>query len=861
MSPQGEASARKLERYRSKRRFDGTPEPEGADAPGPTGARFVVHEHHARRLHWDLRLERDGTLASWAIPNGIPDDPKHNRKAIHVEDHPLSYIEFEGTIPDGHYGAGKVSVWDRGTYACEKWEARKLVVVFHGERLRGRYSLFQTGGAEKDWMIHRMGSSADPDAQEMPEFVEPMLARLSTLPTKESDWGFEVKWDGVRAIAHSQPGRIRLASRNGNDISLAYPELRGLNGALGSHTAILDGEIVAFDELGRPSFEALQPRMHQRGEASVRRHAQTTPVTYVVFDLLWLDGDSLMDLSYRERRARLEALELDGERWCTPGFQAGEGWALLAATREQGLEGVVAKRLDSRYAPGRRDAGWLKIKHANRQEVVIGGWTEGKGSRSARIGALHMGVYDDDEQGALRYAGRVGSGFDQAELERLARRLEPLARESSPFVGQQPPRGAHFVEPRLVCEVEFAEWTRDGLLRHPAYKGLREDKPATAVTRERTESHEERPTREGGPAAGGESADCESLAHPQESAHEEGLAHGGNTDRRGDTATASTGGDASGLRELIEDGRGVRDGVEVVVEGRTLKLTNLDKPIYPKSGFTKRDLIDHYFALAPTLLPHLKGRPLTLKRYPNGVEQKHFYEKQCPRHHPEWVQTATIWSESNKREIHFCLCEDLPTLVWVANLAAVELHPSLSLAEEMGHPSVLAFDLDPGPPAGVLECCEVALLLREMFVELDMQAFAKTSGLKGLQVYVPLNDREATYEQTKPFAHAVADLLERRHPQLVVSRMAKVRRAGKVLVDWNQNDEHKTTVAVYSLRANESPTVSTPVGWEEVERCRDAHSPALLDFQAEQAQARVLEHGDLFAPVVSLRQSLPEFGG
>jgi bifunctional non-homologous end joining protein LigD len=484
--------ARPLSEYRRKRRFEETPEPSGdgavragEDARGPL-ARFVVHEHHARRLHWDLRLERDGVLASWAIPNGIPEDPRRNRKAVHVEDHPLDYIDFAGTIPQGSYGAGEVKVWDHGTYACEKWEPEKVVVVFEGERLRGRYALFHAGRAAKDWMIHRMDPPADATAAELPESVEPMLARLSTMPPDEERWAFEVKWDGVRAIARSEPGRLRFVTRNGNDVSAAYPELRALNRALGSQSALLDGEIVAFDEHGRPSFQALQSRIHLRGESAVRRRAAETPVTYAIFDLLWLDGHSLMELPYVERRERLAALQLDGEHWRVPRYHsgAGEGTALLAATREQGLEGVVAKRLDSRYAPGRRDGSWLKVKHSRRQELVIGGWTEGRRARAKRLGALELGVNDRDS-GELRYAGRVGTGFDEAELERLARLLAPLAREDSPFSGRQPAKGAHFVEPRLVCEVEFGEWTRDGRLRHPRYLGLRDDKAARDVVRER----------------------------------------------------------------------------------------------------------------------------------------------------------------------------------------------------------------------------------------------------------------------------------------------------------------------------------------------------------------------------------------
>jgi bifunctional non-homologous end joining protein LigD len=315
-----------------------------------------------------------------------------------------------------------------------------------------------------------------------------------------------------------------------------------------------------------------------------------------------------------------------------------------------------------------------------------------------------------------------------------------------------------------------------------------------------------------------------------------------------------------GVRELIEAGQTVRGGVEIELEGRTLKLTNPDKVLYPKSGFTKADLIDYYAAVSPVLLAHLHDRPLTLKRYPNGVEGKYFYEKQSPAHRPEWVQTTTVWSGHSKRDIHYTLCQDLPTLVWLANLADIELHPSLSLAGAPQRPTTLAFDLDPGAPASIVECCEAALELREMFEQLGLSSFAKTSGSKGLQIYIPLGGEEVTYEQTKPFAHAVADLFQTRRPELIVSAMAKAERGGKVLIDWSQNDEHKTTVSVYSLRAKERPTVSTPVQWTEVESCRDAHDPELLVFDAEQVRARVREHGDLFAEVSSLRQALPELG-
>jgi bifunctional non-homologous end joining protein LigD len=652
-----------------------------------------------------------------------------------------------------------------------------------------------------------------------PQFIEPMLAKLTTLPADDARWAFEIKWDGVRAIARSEPGSLRLFSRNGNDITAAYPELQGLNGALGAHTAVLDGEIVALDAKGRPSFQALQTRMHQRTVSVVELLSETAPVTYMVFDLLWLDGLSLTELPYSERRAALDALELNAARWRVSEFHVGDGEGLLAATREQGLEGLVAKRLDSRYLPGKR-SGWAKIKNSMRQELVVGGWTSGKGARSNRIGALLVGVRDD-EIGGLRYSGRVGTGFDAEELERLAELLAPLARTTTPFSGSsQPPKGSHFVEPELVCEVEFSEWTEAGTLRQPSYKGLRNDKPSVDVVRER-------------------------IVTPDESSSDAPPPEG----RRPHSSAVD-------IRELIAGGRRVRDGIEIEVEGRTLKVTNSDKVLYPATGFTKTDVIAYYAGVAPVLLPHLHNRPLTLKRYPQGVDREYFYEKRSPKHRPEWVQTVDV-ATGRQGVIPFTLCQDLPTLVWLANLADIELHPSLSLADDSLRPTTLVFDLDPGPPADIVKCCAVALELSEMFEQLGISAFAKTSGSKGLQVYVPLNDPDATYEQTKPFAHAVASLFEERRPELVVSDMAKAKRAGKVLIDWSQNDDHKTTVNVYSLRATERPGVSTPLDWAEVNACAESNESQLLSFTPEQLLTRVAERGDLFAKILSMQQQLP----
>jgi bifunctional non-homologous end joining protein LigD len=440
--------------------------------------RFVIQEHSARRLHWDLRLEHDGALASWALPKGLPADPRRNHKAVHVEDHPLEYLEFEGEIPAGSYGAGTVSIWDSGAYECEKFEPRKVIVTLHGERAEGRYALFQAGEDERDWLIHRMDEPARP-YEPMPEGLTPMMARPAELPADDAGWAFEVKWDGVRAIAYSEPGELRLQSRNLNDVTARYPELRRLNRELGSLSAVLDGEIVAFNDEGRPSFERLQGRMHLTNEAEVKRRAKSEPVSFQIFDLLFLDGHSLLELSYEERRRLLERLDLNGEAWQTPGFHRGDGAKLLARTGDLGLEGIVAKRLDSRYRPGKRGGEWLKVKNALRQEMVIGGWLPQK-ETTDRLGALLVGYYEGDPP-ELRFAGKVGTGFSRKGADELLGRLRPLARENSPFAGRQPERGSHFVEPKLVAEIEFRQITRERILRHAAYKGLRDDKPAADV--------------------------------------------------------------------------------------------------------------------------------------------------------------------------------------------------------------------------------------------------------------------------------------------------------------------------------------------------------------------------------------------
>jgi bifunctional non-homologous end joining protein LigD len=471
--------ADKLDTYRDKRDFERTAEPSGKRRRKPKGARFVVQEHHARRLHWDLRMEHDGVAVSWALLRGVPAHPDENRLAVHTEDHPLEYLEWEGEIPKGEYGAGTMLVWDSGTYEAEKFRENEVIATFHGERMSGRYAIFQTRG--KDWLIHRMDPPEDPGYEPMPDRLKPMLARSGPLPPNEEKWGFEVKWDGIRTVLFCDHGHIELQGRNFSDFTPRYPEVRELARAAGARRMILDGEIVAFDEQGRPSFERLQSRMHLASDSAVRRRMRDIPVTYVAFDLLYLDGRSTLPLRYEQRREVLEALELAGPAWRVPAYHRGEGSALLAATRDLGIEGIVAKRLDSTYEPGRRASGWVKVKNVCEQDVVIGGWTPGEGGRAKTLGAIVAGVYEDGE---LLYAGKVGTGFTEQTLAVVQRELAKLRRPDSPFSGRQPPKGTVFVEPRLVARVELREWTSSGTMRAPSFKGLRPDVDPQECVRE-----------------------------------------------------------------------------------------------------------------------------------------------------------------------------------------------------------------------------------------------------------------------------------------------------------------------------------------------------------------------------------------
>jgi bifunctional non-homologous end joining protein LigD len=725
----------------------------------------------------------------------------------------MEYATFSGEIPKGEYGGGRMFIWDRGRYETLKWSDREVAVVFAGERAKGRYTFFRSGKDSKDWMVRRSEPPLEPDFARLPELVEPMLASPGTLPTDDDEWSYEFKWDGVRALARVEGGRLRLHSRKGNDITVTYPELRPLGEELGSTQVWLDGEIVAMRD-GRPSFAALQQRMHVQNDRQARGLASSVPVTYLVFDVLYLDGRSCVDLPYAERRELLAGLELRGPNWnISPSFD-GDGAAVVETAHEQELEGVIAKRRSSRYIPGRRTADWLKITEVLTIEVLIGGWRPGEGRRSGTIGSLMLGVPTD---AGLRYVGQVGTGFTDEALAALHDQLKPLVRKGSPFaneVQKDRAKGATWLSAEVVGEVEFRNWTSDGRLRAPSWRGLRSDKDAADLAPEAVETAEEEEVVPDEVEDVDEKADDE--PQPQ--------------------------------------------NVLVEVGGQRLRLSNLDKVLYPEASFSKAQVIDYYSRIAPVLLPHLKDRPVTLRRWPDGVAGQPFYEKNVSRHAPEWMRKVRIETPGSTRgyeTLDFVVLNDLPSLVWSANQAALELHIpqwTVDAKDERLTPDLLVFDLDPGPPATIVECCEVALLLREVLAEHGLKAMAKSSGSKGMQLYAPITT--TAVEKASEYAKAVGEHLASEHPRLIVARMAKELRPRKVFIDWSQNNQYKTTIAPYSLRGRSSPTVSTPLTWEEVANCRH---PNDLAFTAPEVLARVEKHGDLLKPLLKKkRPALPE---
>ena len=764
----------KLAEYKKKRDPKKTPEPFGGKKRGNQPI-FVVQRHDARRLHYDFRLERNGALASWAVPKGVPLEPGQQHLAVHVEDHPLEYATFAGEIPKGQYGAGTVEIWDNGTYELvEEKPDGGLTVRLHGKKLNGTYALVPAhlSGDEKNWLIVRKKDDAAPAARK-PRRYQPMLATLAGEVPKGDGWLHEIKWDGYRIVATVAGGEPELRTRKDQDYTERFENVaKELVKALKTPDCVVDGEVCALDEEGRPSFSAMQ-----QGKPG-------TPIVYYLFDLLEVEGEPIIDLPLEERRERLEKL-LD-KRNKTVRFSESfdDGEALLAAAEKQGLEGIMSKRLGSRYLPGKRSRDWLKIKGHGRQEFVIAGYTRGKGRRVGTLGSLVLGTY---EGGELVYVGNVGTGFNDKEIDRLLEKLKPLERKTPPFKNvPKMPRvrkgDVIWVEPKLVAEVEFVEWTHDGHLRAPSYKGLREDKEATEVRREEPMATE------------------------------------------------------------------IRKGK------RVLKLSNLDKPFWPEEGITKGDLLSYYQRVAPVLVPHLKDRPFTMKRYPDGWQGKFFFQKDAPKGMPEWIPTASIVVSTRekpreKRRIEAPLVNDELALLWMVNMGCIDMNTWYSRVDKPDRPDWVLFDLDPSSDVGFPETIQVALLVKQALDALELESFVKTSGSEGIHILVPIA-RRYTYSDTREFSAIIAGALARTHRGLVTTEWTKAKRRG-VLIDSNQNGEGKTIASVYSVRPKAGAPVSTPLRWDEVNEKLD---PAA--FTMETVLGRVERYGDLFEGVLKARQSL-----
>ncbi|MFW6089211.1 MAG: DNA ligase D [Gemmatimonadota bacterium] len=804
-----------LERYRARRRAGATPEPgvggpeggAGADDDASGGGLFVIHQHDASRMHWDLRLEMGGALVSWAVPKGPSLDPAEKRLAVHVEDHPLEYVDFEDVIPQGNYGAGPMIIWDRGDWVALEdpaagLEAGKLLFELRGYKLRGVWTLVKIKRADNEWLLIRetrhmsraeretaseadarvpaasilsgltveeLGARRDRSAEfakhleeigaaDRPvraERVELMLARAVDAPFSHPDWLFEPKLDGYRMLASRAGPAARLLTRNGNDATRAFPELTRALKALPVSDFVLDGEVVQHDSAGRPSFQRLQQRARLRRPIDVKWASLRRPTTFYVFDLLGLCGHDLRSRPIEERKAILaDLLPPAGPLRYVDHFVE-QGEALYEHVLALGLEGVVGKRLGSKYREGRSDA-WRKVRAERSADLVIVGFTAPGGARPG-FGALHLAGYDGEE---LRYAGRVGTGFSDAQLVELHERLREIARDEPAAEGVPADPGTVWVEPELVAEVRYLELTGDRLLRHPVFARPRDDKPAR---------------------------EC---AFPDEA--DEGDA----ADGRSFDADAGTASEAEPVAPSLPP------------------LSNPEKIFWPEEGFTKRDLYEYYRAVAPWLLPYLADRPLVLTRYPDGIDGKSFYQKNAPVSTPEWIRTVNVASESSDKEIDYFVCDDEASLLYLANLGSIPLHVWASRVGSLDRPDWCILDLDPkGAPFS--HVVTIAKRLHRLCDELGLANFVKTSGSSGLHVLLPLG-RAFGYEQSRTLGELLARLVVEELPEIATVTRSVDEREGKVYVDFLQNRRGQLLAAPYSVRPVPGALVSAPLRWREV---------------------------------------------
>lgn len=821
-----------LDKYRKKRNFAATPEPSGGAETKGAPLRFVVQKHAASHLHYDFRLELEGVLKSWAVPKGPSLDPSVKRLSMMVEDHPFDYREFEGVIPKGNYGAGKVIVWDEGTYSPYVSEGRErdekaLAAALHkgdlkfsldGHKLKGKFALVKIRSDEENsWLLikkedeysstrditgedrsvitgrrlEEVGMNETPPSQPQkpqrrepvpaapaqaerdpfPHAVKPMLATLTDEPFDGNDWLFEIKQDGYRTIAEVEAGSVQLYSRNNLSFTTRFAPIAE---ALAStdHEAVYDGEVVVLDDKGRSSFQLLQ-NFNETGAGDIH---------YFIFDLLYLDGRDLRNLPLIERKNILQTVIPDQPLLHYSDHVEETGKAFFDLLREQNLEGMIAKRKESRYQTGKRTRDWLKIKTSLRQEAIICGFTAPRGSRK-RFGTLVLGAYDD--RGQLRHIGHSGGGFDERSLAAIHDMLLPLVQAASPFDEPFKEKMAvTWVRPTVVCEVALSEWTDEGMMRHPVFLGLREDKDARSVVREQ-------------PAAVPEDEPAEEVAKEH----------------------------------------------EAFINGKRLKLSNLNKVFWPEEGFTKGDVIRYYRSISKVMLPHLKNRPESLYRTPHGITGEGFFQKEIGGYVPDWAATREVYSESNDKMIRFLLCQDEATLVYMANLGCIEINPWLSRIPTLEYPDYFVIDLDP-EDIGYDKVIEAALAVREILEQAGITGYPKTSGATGMHIYVPLG-AHYDYDTTTAFARIIATMANGIVPEFTSIERSPSKRQKKVYLDFLQNRKGQTVAAPYSVRPRRGATVSTPLSWDEV---RAGLDPA--QFTIETVPDRVRRLGDLFLPVL-----------
>lgn len=835
-----------LHKYKAKRNFKATPEPAANKNEKKGALKFVIQRHDASRLHYDFRLEMDGVLKSWAIPKGPSLNPEDKRLAMMVEDHPFSYRTFEGVIPEGNYGAGIVEIWDEGTYHAldtddrkkseksllEQLEKGSLKFVLHGEKLKGEFALVQMHrpDAENAWLLikHRDQYALDaydseehvaPDSKivkkkkkakpvssskqkvekqeavkeadvhkaygkdPMPHEIKPMLAKLKDKAFDDDAWIFEVKWDGYRAIAEIEKGKVKLYSRNLQPFNDKYPSVSEALEGFG-HDVVLDGEIVVLDKNGVSDFQGLQN--HEDRPRS--------DIYYYVFDLLFLDGFDIRALPLIERKKYLKEIFPEVVNIQYSDHIEKEGIAFFKLAEKQKMEGIIAKKADAPYRTGGRSEEWLKIKSIKKQEAVICGYTAPRGSR-AGFGALVLGVY---EKGKLVYIGHTGGGFNQKGIADLKKQLDALVQDKSPFeVKVKTNEKVTWLKPQLICEVAFAGWTQDMHMRQPIYQGMRTDKKAKEVTRELEDPAAKTPNK-----------------------------IKSNTPTKGVKAK-----EKQVKQKVIKPLR------------HEVKVTNLQKVYWPEEGYTKGDLINYYQEIASYILPYLKDRPESLNRHPNGILEDNFFQKDMGDKLPSWMKTVEVYSESNSKNIHYLVCQDADTLMYMNNLGCIEINTWHSRIQNLEYPDYCLIDLDPGENT-FDEVIETALVTKKYLDAAGAEAYVKTSGSSGIHILIPLGAKY-NFDQSKDFAHLICQMVHNDLPELTsLERSPKARRK-QIYLDYLQNRTGQTVAVPYSVRPKSGATVSTPLEWHEVKK---GLHPSM--FTIKNILKRLEEKGDLIKGIM-----------